>query len=212
MKRFRFTPAALLVAVLALAVPGGFFLGTAGAARAADGIRTAQTFELPYSVGGKSVFAEAILEADGSLRLTFPSADGLRVGRAWYKITRQDVGPKPDPKPDPKPEPQPDPKPEPVKRVTDLYVVWETGDAGPREAAIRSSQAWKTEAEKLKMKWGQGDFDNLSKLPSFAAVVAAAKGKLPCVVLVDEAGVARAEPLPKTPADMLTLVKKAGGK
>jgi hypothetical protein len=95
------------------------------------------------------------------------------------------------------------------KRITDLYVVWETADAGQGEAAIRNASAWKDEAGKLKIRWGQFDKDTIAGVAKFRAVSEAAKGKLPCVVKVDEDGKTTTEPLPKDPAGMLELVRKA---
>ena len=205
MKRTDFFAArvAAFFAACALAWGSAFCDATAAEPIPTTTIQAGADFDVPLLVAGKPAIGRAHLAADNVLRIYWV-ADGRIAGPLLYTLTRQgDVEPPIPPKPEPKP-------PTPVKRTTDIYVVWETSTATPAEAAIRNNQSWKDESTKLKIRWGQMDIDTIANVPKFAAVAAAAKGKLPCVVLVDEAGGTRVEPLPKTPAAMLDLVRRAG--
>lgn len=177
------------------------------ASGAADGIPVGLDFDVPLVVSGKPTTGKAFVNAEKVLRIYYV-ADGKVAGPLLYDLIRRgDVGPGPEPKPKPEPEPQPTPK-----KVVELYVVWETGDAAQSDAAIRNASAWKAECDKAKIRWSAFDVNTVENVTKYKPVVAAAqKLGLPAVVTVDEAGGVKAEPLPKTPAAMLDLVKKAGG-
>lgn len=204
------TLAACCVALLGLRVtdspaaePGRASLAASGAS---DGIPVGLDFDVPLIVAGKALQGKAHVNAERVLRVYYV-ADGKVAGPLLYDLIRRgDVGPGPEPEPKPKPEPQPTPK-----KVVELYVVWETGDAAQSDAAIRNASAWKTECDKAKIRYSLFDQDTVKNVAKYKPVVAAAqKLGLPAVVTVDEAGGVKAEPLPKTPAAMLELVRRVG--
>ena len=179
------------------------------ASAASDGIPVGFDFDVPLLVSGKSTQGRGFVSADRVLRVYWV-ADGKVAGPMLYVLTRQgDVGPGPQPPIPPKP-PTPDPPPTPVVKATRVMLIHETGDDTPVVAAIRNNLAWKTESEKLGMAWRIADPDTIAK--TYPAMVAAAKKVgLPAVIFMDSTGfVTAAEKLPKTPADMLALVRKVG--
>lgn len=167
-----------------------------------DGLPVGQDFAIPIVVDGKAAEGLAYITADKVLRIHYVKAGKIAV--LTYTVTRGgDVKPPPVP-----PTPQPGPTP---SKITAIYVVHESGDGTPAFTAIRNAAAWKSEADRLGIKWLVVDVDTARpKLPQ-AVKLAVAKG-LPAIVLLDAQGLGVAEACPKTPDAMLARVKAAGGK
>ena len=145
-------------------------------------------FVLPLVVNGITYQGEGVLTEDGSIVVT------VRI------VYRQAVpGPQPEPKPEPKPAPTPN-------KISTLYLIHESGDGTPQFTGIRNAAGWKSECDKLGIKYLIADVDTARpKIPQ-AVKLAVSKG-LPAIVLLDAQGLGVAEACPKTPDAMLARVK-----
>ena len=162
-------------------------------------IQAGVDFDVPLLVAGKATIGRGHVNAENVLRVYWV-VDGRIAGPLLLRIGG-DVQPVPPP-------PPPHPPPVPVKRITDFYIVWETGEATVAVGAIRNNQAFKDELTKAKIRYGAMDQDNGEKLPRYKPVVEAArKATLPAIVTVDEFGGIKAEPIP---AQLLAEKAKPG--
>lgn len=172
-----------------------------------SGIAAGKRFTVPMLVGGKAVNGRAVVAADRTLTILFPSADGLSVDEIIYTLARQD-GPGPEPKPDPKP-----PVPTPTKAIA-VYLVYESQDPAatvPKFAAVKNDQGWRKAAETASMPQHVWDKDD-PRFTKVQGVLATARARgLPSFVFVFADGTGKAEPVPETPAAAADLVKKYSG-
>jgi hypothetical protein len=194
----------LVAAVLA------FLAVFAAVAIAADGIPVNKPFDIPFLVSGSEVPASCLVgssTADAKPVWVFYVEQG-KVKSAYYELVRKD-SPNPNPNPDPNPNPQPDPQPNPdVAKY--VYLIHESADATPATAAVRLDATWKAEAEKLGMKWLVMDDEASEKAFPQATAQARSKG-LPAIVFLDTKGKPSVVSMPKTPAEMLALIRQRGG-
>lgn len=199
----------LALAVL-VALPGlvGPLLGGEPVGAAGDGIAVGKRFAVPIVVGGKSVNGRAVVNADRTLVILFPSADGLSVEELVYSLARQDSPPEPQP---PQPPQPPGPTPGPVTKPTRMVVVYESRNAPTAVAAVATANSWRAEAKKLGIAATVADPDQLAG-PNPGMLSRANKVGLPAVLFMDDAGlVVAAEKLPATADALTALVKKQGG-
>lgn len=151
------------------------------------------------------------------------SVDGA-LGRARFIATISGQGPQPppdpEPRPDPRPDPQPEPEPEPGPVVAGpLYVVVieETADAVAERGLFFGSGPLAALMKAKGHKWRVVDKDvqDASGKPpaDVARFLEVARGKaMPQLFLVTQQGqTAYAGDLPKTPADLISLLQKYGG-
>lgn len=156
---------------------------------AAPGLFAADKFTVPIVVGGITYQGEGVLAEDGSIVVT------VRI------VYRQAV---PGPTPPPVPPPVP-PTPQPAK-IAAIYLIHESGDGTPAFTAIKNSDAWKKEAERLGIRWLIFDKDvGAKKLPEVTQRAIAIG--LPALVLLDTQKLCVAEKCPKTHDAMLARVK-----
>jgi hypothetical protein len=200
-------PCLALSALAATAAGQGASQGASRGDGQGDGVPVGVDFDIPLVIAGKSTTGKAFVNAERVLRIYYV-ADGKVAGPMLYDLVRRGDVPTPPKPPDPPVPPKP-PDPPPVLKAAFVYLIHESADATPALAAIRNAAAWKTEAEKLGMKWLIFDKDSgAKKFPS--ATNRATDVGLPAVVLIDKAGGAIAEKLPATPDAMLSLVRRAG--
>lgn len=180
------------------------------AALGADGVPVGQPFDLPFLVGGKPTTAKALVVETGQpakLMHVF-YADGGVLKTALYNLTRTDT---PQPNPNPNPNPQPDPQPNPVVKPAAIYLVYESGDSSPGQAAVRADKAWKDYLTARGVRWMVfDDEDGENYFPQ--TVAQARKQGLPAVAIVYDTGPPTVVAAPTTPAAMKALCEKYGGK
>lgn len=109
------------------------------------------------------------------------------------------------------PIPPPPPPPPPINKAAFLYIIHESKDDTPIQAAVWNSKLLADTVKSLDMQMGTYDQDQGVKVYPNATKRAQAKG-LPAAVFLDKAGaVIAVEALPVTVDAMVALTRKHGG-